>query len=126
METFLVHNVNPALVVSLFPEHTISGKLHRPRSEWMDLFGAVPGAKLEPDSTESIVEQSTAGSGSGRGLLKSVVGLGGGVTKKPSLESLRPGSARGGKDDAASMVGNRSAISDDTGQSELVSTKRRS
>ena len=49
MEAFLAHDVNPALVISLFPAENLSGRLHVSRQGWMQLFGAVDGAKLEPD-----------------------------------------------------------------------------
>lgn len=50
MDTFLVFNVNPALVISLFPADTISGPLHVQRDKWLSLFGAVDDARLEPFS----------------------------------------------------------------------------
>lgn len=53
MDTFLVFNVNPALVISLFPADTISGPLHVSRDKWLKLFGAVDGARLEPPSVPS-------------------------------------------------------------------------
>ncbi|KAE8540615.1 hypothetical protein D1P53_002978 [Cryptococcus gattii VGV] len=45
MELFVQHNVNPALVLSLFPK-SISGGLGVGREGWMELFGAPRGAKL--------------------------------------------------------------------------------
>ncbi|WVW80239.1 hypothetical protein I302_102217 [Kwoniella bestiolae CBS 10118] len=83
MEIFLIFNVNPALVLSLFPAETISGRLHVPRDGWMELFGAVDGAKLEPSSSSTDKEEGVA-----KGLLKSVAGLGG-LTKKGSVTGLR-------------------------------------
>lgn len=53
MDTFLVFNVNPALIISLFPADTISGPLHVTRDKWMKLFGAVEGARLAPLSAPS-------------------------------------------------------------------------
>ncbi|WVQ65020.1 uncharacterized protein L199_003190 [Kwoniella botswanensis] len=82
METFLTFNVNPALVLSLFPAETISGRLHVPKDRWMELFGAVEGAKLEPNTSPEKEE------GVAKGLLKSVAGLGG-LTKKGSVTGLR-------------------------------------
>ncbi|WRT65779.1 uncharacterized protein IL334_002728 [Kwoniella shivajii] len=82
METFLIFNVNPALVLSLFPAETISGKLHVPKEQWMELFGAVEGAKLD---YTTIVEKEE---GTAKGILKSVVGLGG-LTKKGSVNGLK-------------------------------------
>jgi hypothetical protein len=82
IETFLVFNVNPALVISLYPSNTISGKLHTPRDQWMELFGAVQGARLEPEEVaENGHEQG------GRSLLRKVAGLG--VGKKASVDTLR-------------------------------------
>ncbi|WVO14727.1 hypothetical protein L204_102365 [Cryptococcus depauperatus] len=66
METFLIHNVNPALVLSLYPASTISGKLHVPRLGWLEMFGAVEGAKLYPIAV-SQKEQEDA-----NGLLESI------------------------------------------------------
>lgn len=86
IETFLVFNVNPALVISLYPSNTISGKLHAPRDQWMELFGAVEGARLEAEGmTGNGPEQS------GRSLLRKVAGLGVGVGKKASMDTLRTG-----------------------------------
>ncbi|OCF75081.1 hypothetical protein I204_03930 [Kwoniella mangroviensis CBS 8886] len=82
METFLIFNVNPALVLSLFPAETISGRLHVPQDRWMELFSAVEGAKLEPNISPEKEE------GVAKGLLKSVAGLGG-LTKKGSVTGLR-------------------------------------
>ncbi|WWC88076.1 uncharacterized protein L201_002980 [Kwoniella dendrophila CBS 6074] len=82
IETFLIFNVNPALVLSLFPAETISGRLHVPRDRCMELFGAVEGAKLEPTNGAE-KEESTA-----KGILKSVAGLGG-LTKKNSVNGLK-------------------------------------
>lgn len=45
MELFVQHNVNPALVLSLFP-NSISGGLGVRREGWMELFGAPRGARL--------------------------------------------------------------------------------
>ncbi|KJE00813.1 hypothetical protein I311_05610, partial [Cryptococcus gattii NT-10] len=56
MELFVQHNVNPALVLSLFPK-SISGGLGVGRDAWMELFGAPRGAQLgleqEHESRES-------------------------------------------------------------------------
>ncbi|BEI93846.1 uncharacterized protein CcaverHIS019_0603050 [Cutaneotrichosporon cavernicola] len=49
LETFTVFNVNPAKVIALYPRTAISGNLAVPREEWMKLFGAVEGARLEPE-----------------------------------------------------------------------------
>ncbi|WWD16424.1 hypothetical protein CI109_100850 [Kwoniella shandongensis] len=90
METFLIHNVNPALVLSLFPADIISGKLHVPKDGWMELFGAVEGARLEPVTKEEHEGGVT------RSLLKSVTGLR--LGKKDSTDTA---SVKG--DDAASV-----------------------
>ncbi|WVQ93507.1 hypothetical protein IAU59_000581 [Kwoniella sp. CBS 9459] len=91
METFLVFNVNPALVLSLFPAETISGKLHVPKDQWMELFGAVKGARLEPLTHEE--KESGA-----KGILRSVAGLGG-LAKKGSMIGLKESA----QSDAASI-----------------------
>ncbi|WVR03742.1 hypothetical protein IAU60_000737 [Kwoniella sp. DSM 27419] len=93
MDTFLIYNINPALVLSLFPQETISGKLHVPKDGWLSLFGSVEGARLEPEKHQ---EGSDTGA---KGLLRSVVGLGG-LTKKGSVVGLRDSAQ---KDDAASV-----------------------
>ncbi|GMK59883.1 hypothetical protein CspeluHIS016_0901000 [Cutaneotrichosporon spelunceum] len=54
LETFTVFNVNPAKVVALYPRTTISGDLAVPRDEWMKLFGAIEGARLEPETPPNI------------------------------------------------------------------------
>lgn len=48
IETFIAQNVHPAKVVALYPKQAISGNLYVPREDWMSLFGAVEGARLEP------------------------------------------------------------------------------
>ncbi|WOO80809.1 Vam6/Vps39-like protein [Vanrija pseudolonga] len=53
MEAFVVHNVHPAKVVALFPKDTISGNLAVPRKQWMSLFGAVDGARIDPPPATS-------------------------------------------------------------------------
>lgn len=57
LETFTVHNVHPAKVVALYPKTAISGNLAVPRDEWMRLFGAVDGARLEPEAP-AVVEEA--------------------------------------------------------------------
>lgn len=44
-------NTNPAKVVALFPE-SVAGRLSRPRSEWISLFGG-PASKVKNDSNNS-------------------------------------------------------------------------
>lgn len=86
MDTFLVFNVNPALVISLFPADTISGPLHVPRRDWMELFGAVDGARLEPLSAPS-----RSGTGDdAKGMLR-MPHLG--LSKKPSVDTLKQDTA---------------------------------
>lgn len=94
MDTFLIFNVNPALVISLFPSGTISGPLHVPRDEWMELFGAVPGARLEPLVTpvKSVAEEAKA-------ILR-LPHLG--LSKKGSMDTLRQSAAH--TDDGASIA----------------------
>jgi hypothetical protein len=94
METFLVFNVNPALVISLFPSQTISGPLHIPRDGWMELFGAVSGAQLEPTS-----ESSKLASDDPKSILR-FPSLG--LRKKESVDTLRQKQASG--DDTASIA----------------------
>ncbi|EIW66424.1 hypothetical protein TREMEDRAFT_70067 [Tremella mesenterica DSM 1558] len=79
MDTFLIFDVNPALVVSLFPAETISGRSHVSREAWMELFGAVSGARLDPESSAS--DNPT------KGLLKSMTHLS--IGKKNSFDSIK-------------------------------------
>ena len=95
METFLRFNINPALVISLFPADTISGRLHVERDGWMALFGGPEGARLEPE----LVSSAEMEQGGARGLLKSFAHLG--AARKPSVETLR--SHPGREDDTASV-----------------------
>jgi hypothetical protein len=99
MDTFLTFNVNPALVIAMFPAETISGRLHVPRDRWMELFGAVEGARLESES-----EISSQADGPAKGLLKSVTGLS--LGKKGSTENLRASQA---KDDSAPIHDEKAA-----------------
>ncbi|KAK8861657.1 hypothetical protein IAR55_002480 [Kwoniella newhampshirensis] len=93
METFLIFNINAALVLSLFPAETISGRLHVPKDGWMELFGAVEGAQLEPQHKEEHEGGTT------KSLLKSVAGLR--LPKKGSVDTLSHPVQKG--DDAASI-----------------------
>ncbi|ORX35229.1 hypothetical protein BD324DRAFT_642956 [Kockovaella imperatae] len=90
METFVTYNVNPALVISLFPAETISGRLHNNREAWMSLFGAVDGALLEPRFETQPQETS-------KGLLSRVAH----VHKKSSVETLK---SKNGDKDLSSTV----------------------
>jgi hypothetical protein len=93
MDTFLIFNVNPALIIALFPAEIISGRLHVTRTKWMELFGAVAGAKLEPDES---VERNDEPS---KGLLRKVAGLS--LTNKASADTLRTAAQN---DDTASVA----------------------
>lgn len=86
MDTFLVFNVNPALVISLFPADTISGPLHVSRDGWMKLFGAVDGARLEPVSAPS-----RAGTGDDSKSVLRMPHLG--LNKKSSVDTLKQDTA---------------------------------
>lgn len=83
MDSFLVFNVNPALVISLFPAETISGPLHVSRDKWLTLFGAVEGARLEPPATAS---RSGATDDDAKSILR-IPHLG--LRKKESVDTLR-------------------------------------
>lgn len=55
MEVFVLYNVNPALVLSLFPGKSISEKLGVRKEGWMELFGAPRGASLGAgEQTQSV------------------------------------------------------------------------
>ena len=98
MDTFLIFNVNPALVIALFPGEVISGRLHVSREGWMELFGAVEGAKLQPDDDTGKPDEPS------KGLLRKVAGLG--LSKKPSIDTLR---AAAKEDDTESVMSSEKA-----------------
>ncbi|KAL7424682.1 Vacuolar morphogenesis protein 6 [Cryptotrichosporon argae] len=85
-ETFTTSAVNPALVVALYPAHTIAGALHIPRERWMMLFGA-PEGRLEPVPNEGTPEDAKEG-GLVKGALKLPHLL---PTKRTSLDTVRTG-----------------------------------
>lgn len=82
IDTFLVFNINPSLVISLFPAETISGPLHVERDRWMQLFGAVVGARLEPPTS-----LSKSGSGDDSKSVLRLPHLG--LSKKSSMDTLK-------------------------------------
>lgn len=93
MEQFLVYNINPALVISLYPAETIAGRLHMPRDQWMELFGAEAGSRLQPEVRRLASAEEAAG---GKSVLKSVAAAAGlGLVKKGSVDSLRTAVAAG-------------------------------
>ena len=84
METFVKYEVNPALVISLFPADTISGRLHLLRNDWMELFGAVDGALLSPTpAVDPLVTKS---------LLSKVSRQ---INKKSSVDTMESSSKEG-------------------------------
>lgn len=85
MDTFLIFNVNPALIISLYPADSISGRLHVSRDRWMSIFGAVEGTHLVPEV--AVVADGSEGGPSG--LLRSMAHLA--VTKKASVDTLQTG-----------------------------------
>lgn len=98
INTFMIFNINPALVLSLYPAATISGRSHVPRDQWLEAFGAVPGARLSPE-----VIKSGAGSGDEsltKGLLKGVAAAAG-LSKRTSMDSMRPASGASKEDKKA-------------------------
>jgi phage gp46-like protein len=86
IDTFLTYNINPALVISLYPAEIISGKSHVSRNKWMELFGAVEGARLQPETSQVEKHEDE---GFTKALLGKVTGLG--LTKKRSTDTLRTG-----------------------------------
>ncbi|OWZ49934.1 hypothetical protein C368_06859 [Cryptococcus neoformans 125.91] len=68
MEAFVLYNVNPALVLSLFPGKSISEKLGVRREGWMELFGAPTGARLAVGGggeTLEVEDEEDEGGGNG-------------------------------------------------------------
>jgi hypothetical protein len=93
MDQFLIYNINPALVISLYPAETIAGRLHMPRDQWMELFGAEAGSRLQPEMRKLASAEEAVG---GKSVLKSVAAVAGlGLVKKGSIDSLRTAVAAG-------------------------------
>lgn len=88
-------DVNPALVVALYPSETISGKLHVVREQWMELFGAVAGAQLQPETNPVKAESEESGA---KSLLRNVANLS--LGKRSSVDIMRGGA----KEDDRSSV----------------------
>ena len=63
LATFMELNINPARVVALFPE-SVAGRLSKPRSEWIPLFGG-PSPKAK-DGADSLAAGAPAKDGSGK------------------------------------------------------------
>lgn len=112
MDTFLRLNINPALIISLFPAATIAGRTHVSRSQWMELFGAIPGSRLEP-------EQAARTEAPSKGLLSNLAPRV--LNKKGSRETLR--NAPGKEDDAASLASDKepaAPLVDDSERSDSI------
>ena len=93
MEQFLIYNIHPALVISLYPAETIAGRLHVPEDQWMELFGADAGSRLQPEVRKLAAADEATG---GKSVLKSVAAVAGlGLVKKGSVDSLRTAVAAG-------------------------------
>jgi hypothetical protein len=84
----LTLNIAPGKIIALFPANTVSGKLHKPKQRWTELFGASRGALLYPGYGSDALDQESEEEKSG--LIKNVVGLMGGHTlgRKASAETL--------------------------------------
>lgn len=57
---FLELDINPAKVVSLYPD-SIAGRLAKPRDQWITLFGG----EVSPDSTPSVDGEEQTGNRTG-------------------------------------------------------------
>ncbi|KAJ9116996.1 hypothetical protein QFC22_004654 [Naganishia vaughanmartiniae] len=109
---FMALDVTPAKVVALFPADQISGRLHVPQEEWVEVFGGPKGGRLVPlpDESETISKDKQDGAEK-RGVLGHITHLG--LKKKLSMDtltdkaSMRDGSTHhsGGDDDAGSSDG---------------------
>ncbi|VDB94289.1 unnamed protein product [Peniophora sp. CBMAI 1063] len=98
LATFMELNINPARVVALFPE-SVAGRLSRPRSEWIPLFGGPTpkaAAKASPDAPASNAEEKggegdtdeSAAEEAAKSILPSASGL---MNRfKGPLEAIRP------------------------------------
>lgn len=104
--------MTPAKVVALFPPDQISGRLHVPQEEWVEVFGGPKGGRLVPlvDESEAIIKDKQDGT-ERRGVLGHMTHLG--LKKKPSMDtladkaSMKDGSIHnsGGDDDTGSSDG---------------------
>lgn len=105
-------DVTPAKVVALFPADQISGRLHVPQEEWVEVFGGPKGGRLVPllDESETISKDKQDRMERG-GVLGHMAHLG--LKKKLSMDtladkaSMKDGSTHhsGGDDDTGSSDG---------------------
>jgi hypothetical protein len=113
----MIFNINPALVLSLYPAATISGRSHVPRDQWLEAFGAVPGARLAPVTAKA--GPVTGEEGLTRGLLKTVSAVAG-LSKKPSMDSVRTSAgAKDDKKDSGSVNEKTPLFNDEESESSL-------
>ncbi len=108
MDAFVSLDVTPARVIALYPEETISGRLHVGLDQWVEVFGGPKGGRLVPVASEDLSQFETSDKSPVNGLLRQVPHLAG-LKKRPSADSLRDkdkGSMAEGsaKSSAASVV----------------------
>ena len=101
LELFVKLNINPAKVISLYPE-SISGRLSVPRDQWIQMFGG-PTPKVAREAISSSSSSSSEHGGDVEEPARQTVGSTGKVGKpKNPLEEIR---ASGFKDsDTASIT----------------------
>lgn len=86
---FMTLDITPAKVVALFPADQISGRLHIPQDEWVQVFGGPVGGRLVPAPLEGEDGESHGKEKQHidtRGILGHMPHLG--LKKKPSLDAL--------------------------------------
>lgn len=99
IEAFIRLDITPAKVISLFPENTISGRLHEAQDRWVTVFGGpedghlIPSSKVKSDNEKADDHEKLRGV---TGVLKSVVHLGGSTRKDTA-------SIKGKEEDTASV-----------------------
>jgi hypothetical protein len=87
MDSFMSLDVTPARVVALYPENTVSGRLHLPQDRWVKAFGGPENGRLLPASPPEAEDEGTGDKEGKGGLLRQMPHLG--LTKRNSMETLK-------------------------------------
>ncbi len=77
-------DVTPARVVALYPEDSVSGRLHLPLDRWVEAFGGPAGGRLVPVTTGDEEESEKVPK---LGLLKQMPHLG--LARRASMDTLK-------------------------------------
>lgn len=101
LDEFIALDINPAQVVALYPESTLSGSLHEPYDNWITLFGGPEGGRMLPTAEAEKTKEKEHGS-----VLKSLAHLGlGNKTGSSNASDL--------KSDTSSIRSERATLSSD-------------